>query len=84
MRVVYYGCEACSLPLREDRTLQVSEHKVSRKLYGSKKYEVGVKFPLGRTRKKLEVSIKIIETIEQFGILYNEGLSNLYRSPSDI
>ena len=38
--VVLYGCETCSLPLREERRLRVFENRVLRKVFGPKMDEV--------------------------------------------
>jgi hypothetical protein len=45
--VVLYGCETWSLTLREERRLRVSENRVLRRMFGSKKDEVS------RERRKL-------------------------------
>jgi hypothetical protein len=37
---VLYGCETWSLTLREECRLRVSEHRVLRRIFGSKKDEV--------------------------------------------
>ena len=39
--MVLYGCETCSLTLREERRLRVFENGVLRKLFGPKRDEVG-------------------------------------------
>jgi hypothetical protein len=38
--VVLYGCETCSLTLREEHRLRVFENRVLRRIFGSKKDEV--------------------------------------------
>ena len=38
--VVLYGCETCSLTLREERRLRVFENRVLRKVFGPKRDEV--------------------------------------------
>ena len=38
--VVLYGCETCSLTLREERRLWMSENRVLRRIFGPKRYEV--------------------------------------------
>jgi hypothetical protein len=38
--VVLYGCEICSLTLREDHTLRVFENRVLRRIFGPKRDEV--------------------------------------------
>jgi hypothetical protein len=38
--IILYGCETCSLTLREEYTLRVRENRVSRRIFGSKKNEV--------------------------------------------
>jgi hypothetical protein len=38
--VVLYGCETCSLTLREKRRLRVFENRVLRRVFGPKKDEV--------------------------------------------
>jgi hypothetical protein len=38
--VVLYGCETCSLTLREERRLRVFENRVLRKIFGPKRDEV--------------------------------------------
>ena len=40
MPVVLYGCETCSLTLREERKLRVFENMVLRKIIGSRRDEV--------------------------------------------
>jgi len=40
LSVVLYGCEACSLTLREERRLRVFENRVLRRVFGPKKDEV--------------------------------------------
>ena len=35
--VVLYGCETCSLTLREERRLRVFENRVLRKVFGPKR-----------------------------------------------
>ena len=40
MPVVLYGCETCSLTLREERRLRVFENRVLRRVFGSKRDEV--------------------------------------------
>ena len=35
--VVLYGCETCSLTLREERRLRVSENRVLRRMFGPKR-----------------------------------------------
>jgi len=35
--VVLYGCETCSLTLREERRLRVFENRVSRRVFGPKR-----------------------------------------------
>jgi hypothetical protein len=42
--VVLYGCEICSLPLREERRLRVFENRVLRRVFGPKKDEVTVEW----------------------------------------
>jgi hypothetical protein len=39
--VVLYGCETCSVTLREERRLRVSENRVLRRMFGPKREEVG-------------------------------------------
>jgi hypothetical protein len=38
--VVLYGCEICSLTLREEDRLRVSENRVLRRIFGQKRDEV--------------------------------------------
>jgi len=38
--VVFYGCETCSLTLREERRLRVFENRVLRRIFGPKRDEV--------------------------------------------
>jgi hypothetical protein len=38
--VVMYGCETCSLALREEQRLQVFENRVLRRIFGPKMDEV--------------------------------------------
>jgi hypothetical protein len=38
--VVFYGCEAWSLTLREEHRLRVFEHRVLRRIFGPKRDEV--------------------------------------------
>ena len=38
--VILYGCETCSLTLREERRLRVLENRVLRRIFGPKRYEV--------------------------------------------
>jgi len=38
--VVLYGCETCSLTLREERKLRVFENRVSRRMFGPRRDEV--------------------------------------------
>jgi len=38
--VVLYGCETCSLTLREERRLRVFENRVLRRVFGTKRDEV--------------------------------------------
>jgi hypothetical protein len=38
--VVWYGCETWSLTLREERRLRVSEHRVLRRIFRSKRDEL--------------------------------------------
>jgi hypothetical protein len=38
--VILYGCETCSLTLREEYRLRVFENKVLRRIFGSKRDEV--------------------------------------------
>jgi hypothetical protein len=38
--VVLYGCETCSLTLREERRLRVFENRVLRRVFRPKRYEV--------------------------------------------
>jgi hypothetical protein len=38
--VVFYGCETWSLTLQEERRLRVSENRVLRRAFGSKRDEV--------------------------------------------
>ena len=38
--VVLYGCETCSLTVREERRLRVFENRVLRRLFGPKRDEV--------------------------------------------
>ena len=38
--VVLYGCEICSLTLREERRLRVFENRVLRRVFGPKRDEV--------------------------------------------
>jgi hypothetical protein len=38
--VVFYGCETCSLTLREEHRLRVFENKVLRTIYGLKRAEI--------------------------------------------
>ena len=40
LTVVFCGCETCSLTLREERRLRVSENKVLRRIFGPKRDEV--------------------------------------------
>ena len=40
LRVVLYGCETCSLTLREERRLRVFENRVLRRIFGPKRDEV--------------------------------------------
>jgi len=40
VRFVLYGCETWSLTLREERRLRVSENRVLRRIFGSKRDEV--------------------------------------------
>ena len=35
--LVLYGCETCSLTLREERSLKVFENRVLRRIFGSKR-----------------------------------------------
>ena len=42
--VVLYGCETCSLTLREERRLRVFENRVLGRVFGPKKYEVTVEW----------------------------------------
>jgi len=42
--VVLYGCETYSLTLRTKCRLRVSENRVLRSVFGSKKYEVTVEW----------------------------------------
>jgi hypothetical protein len=39
LHVVLYGCETCSLTLREEHTLRVFENRVLRKILGPKRDE---------------------------------------------
>jgi hypothetical protein len=39
--VVLYGCENCSLTLREEHRLRVFEYKLLRKIFGPKRVEDG-------------------------------------------
>jgi hypothetical protein len=38
--VVLYGCEICSLTLREERRLRVFENRMLRRIFGPKRYEI--------------------------------------------
>jgi hypothetical protein len=38
--VVFYGCETCSITLREGHRLKVFENRVLRRIFGPKKEEV--------------------------------------------
>ena len=38
--LVLYGCETCSLTLREERSLKVFENRVLRRIFGSKRDDV--------------------------------------------
>ena len=40
LSVVFYGCETCSLTLREERKLKVFENRVLRRIFGHKRDEV--------------------------------------------
>ena len=40
MPFVLYGCETCSLTLREERRLRVFEDRVLRRIFGPKRVEV--------------------------------------------
>jgi hypothetical protein len=40
MPVALYGCETCSVTLREDRRLGVFENRVLRRIYGPRRDEV--------------------------------------------
>jgi hypothetical protein len=40
MPVVLYGCETCSLTLREEYRLRVFENRVLRRIFGPKRDEV--------------------------------------------
>ena len=40
MVIVLYGCETCSLTLREEHRLRVFENRVLRRVFGPKRDEV--------------------------------------------
>ena len=40
MNIVLYGCETCSLTLREERKLRVFENMVLRRIFGPRRDEV--------------------------------------------
>ena len=40
LHVVLYGCENCSLTLKEERRLRVFENRVLRRVFGPKRNEV--------------------------------------------
>jgi hypothetical protein len=45
LHVVLYGCEILSLPLREERGLRVSEKRVLRTIFISKRKELAWRLP---------------------------------------
>jgi uncharacterized membrane protein len=51
--VVLYGCETCSLTLREEHRLRVFENRVLRRIFGPKKDEV-----TGEWRKLLNEELR--------------------------
>ena len=44
LSVVLYGCETCSLTLREERSLRVFENRVYRRIFGPKRDEVAMEW----------------------------------------
>jgi hypothetical protein len=48
LSIVLYGCETCSLTLKEERRLGVFENRVMRRIFGPKRDEVT------RERRKLK------------------------------
>ena len=40
LSVVLYGCETCSLAVREERRFRVCENRILRRIFGSKRHEV--------------------------------------------
>jgi hypothetical protein len=53
--VVLYGCETCSLTLREERRLRVFENRVLRRIFVPKKDEVR-----GEWRKLLNKELNVL------------------------
>ena len=44
LSVVLYGCETCSLTLREERSLRVFENRALRRIFGPKRDEVAMEW----------------------------------------
>jgi hypothetical protein len=64
--VILYGCETCSLTLREEHRLGVFENKLLRRIFGSKRDEVtgGWRTLHNETLRDLDSSPSIIRIIK--------------------
>ena len=49
--VVLYGCETCSLTLREERRLRVFDNRMPRRIFGPKRYDITEEWRKLRNKK---------------------------------